>query len=304
VGRLIEEYRLPLAITAGTLAGVGLLLLVLSIVGFPRRQEATPGRSGGGGLDLQRSTVRLAIGVGVGLVLLVVTRWVVLAVAIGLLVALWDQIFGGVQSERRSINRLDGLAAWTESLRDTIAGAVGLEQAIPATAVNASPTIRPSLNLLVDRLRVREPLPSALLKFSDDLDDSSADLIVAALILNSRLRGPGLRDVLGALAESAREELDLRRRVEGSRRSTRRSVQLVVAITLLVPGFLVLFNQEYVEPYATVEGQLVLTVVIALFGLGIVWLRRLAGVEAPERFLIESRHQRAADVTHAEVTTG
>jgi Flp pilus assembly protein TadB len=298
VGRLIEEYRLPLAITTGTLVGVGLLLLVLSIVGLPRREEATPG----GGLDLQRSTVRVALGVGVGLVLLVVTRWIVLAIAIGLVVALWDQIFGGVQSERKSINRLDGLAAWTESLRDTIAGAVGLEQAIPATAVNAAPTIRPALNLLVDRLRVREPLPSALLKFSDDLDDSSADLIVAALILNSRLRGPGLRDVLGALAESAREELDLRRRVEGSRRSTRRSVQLVIGITLLVPALLVLLNPDYVQPYETIEGQMVLAVVIAIFGLGIIWLRRLAGVEAPERFLIESRHQRVA--THSEVTTG
>ncbi len=295
---MIEEYRLPLAITTGTLVGVGLLLLVLSIVGLPRREEATPG----GGFDLQRSTVRVALGVGVGLVLLVVTRWIVLAIAIGFLVALWDQVFGGVQSERKSINRLDGLAAWTESLRDTIAGAVGLEQAIPATAVNAAPTIRPALNLLVDRLRVREPLPSALLKFSDDLDDSSADLIVAALILNSRLRGPGLRDVLGALAESAREELDLRRRVEGSRRSTRRSVQLVVGITLLVPALLVLLNPDYVQPYQTIEGQMVLAVVIAIFGLGIIWLRRLAGVEAPERFLIESRHQRV--VTHSEVTTG
>jgi Flp pilus assembly protein TadB len=303
VGRLIEEYRLPLAITAGVLAGVGLLLLVLSIVGLPRRETTAGGR--GRGLDLQQSTVRLALGVGAGLLTLAITRWVVLAIALGLLVVLWSRIFGGVQSERKAINKLDGLAAWTESLRDTIAGAVGLEQAIPATAVNAAPTIRPALNLLVDRLRVREPLPSALLKFSDDLDDSSADLIVAALILNARLRGPGLRDVLSALAESAREELDLRRRVEGSRRSTRRSVQLVVGITLLVPAALVLFNPTYVEPYETVEGQMVLTLVIAMFGLGILWLRRLAGVESPERFLVESRHQRRlAPEAQSEVTTG
>jgi Flp pilus assembly protein TadB len=303
VGRLIEEYRLPLALTAGTVVGIGLLLFVLSIVGLPRREAATPGGRSGGGFDLQRTSVKVALGVGVGLIILVVTRWVVLAIALGILVALWDKIFGGVQSERKAINRLDGLAAWTEALRDTIAGAVGLEQAIPATAVNAAPTVRPALNLLVDRLRVREPLPSALLKFSDDLDDSSADLIVAALILNSRLRGPGLRDVLGALAESAREELDLRRRVEGSRRSTRRSVQLVVIITLAVPALLVLFNQDYVSPYATVEGQMVLTVVIGLFGLGVIWLRKLAGVEAPERFLIDSRHQRAL-TPQSEVTSG
>ncbi|HYJ69085.1 MAG TPA: type II secretion system F family protein [Nocardioidaceae bacterium] len=300
---MIEEYRLPLALTAGTVVGIGLLLFVLSIVGLPRREAATPGGRSGGGLDLQRTSVRVAFGVGVGLITLVVTRWVILAIALGFLAAFWDKLFGGVQSERKAINRLDGLAAWTEALRDTIAGAVGLEQAIPATAVNAAPTVRPALNLLVDRLRVREPLPSALLKFSDDLDDSSADLIVAALILNSRLRGPGLRDVLGALADSAREELDLRRRVEGSRRSTRRSVQLVVIITLAVPALLVLFNPDYVAPYETFEGQIVLSIVIGMFGLGIVWLRRLAGVEAPERFLIESRHQRSLQA-QSEVTTG
>jgi Flp pilus assembly protein TadB len=203
-------------------------------------------------------------------------------------VILWPKIFGGSATERRAIQRLDGLASWTESLRDTIAGAVGLEQAIPATAINAAPSIRPALNLLVDRLRVREPLPSALLKFSDDLDDPAADLVVAALILNARLRGPGLREVLSALAMSTREELDLRRRVEGSRRSTRRSVQIVVGVTLGAGALLIVFNGEYLQPYGTFEGQIALTVVIVLFAAGILWLRRLAGVDTTERFLIAS----------------
>ncbi|RYE76830.1 MAG: type II secretion system protein, partial [Myxococcales bacterium] len=163
-----------------------------------------------------------------------------------------------------------------------------LEQAIPATAVNAAPSIRPALNLLVDRLRVREPLPDALMKFSDDLDDASADLVVAALILNARLRGPGLRDVLTALATSARDELDVRRRVEASRRSTRRSVQVVVGVILFVAGMLVLFNREYVEPYGTFMGQLVLAGVLAIFGVSVFWLRSLSGVTEPERFLINA----------------
>ena len=129
---------------------------------------------------------------------------------------------------------MEALAAWTESLRDTIAGAVGLEQAIPATAYAAAPAIRPQLLTLVDRLRVRVPLPDALQRFADDLDDPSADIIVAALILNARLRGPGLREVLGSLAESAREELDMRQRVAAGRASTRRCVQIVMVFSLAV----------------------------------------------------------------------
>ena len=118
------------------------------------------------------------------------------------------------------------------------------------------------------------PLPDALRRFADDIDDPSADLIIAALIINARLRGPGLRDVLGALAISVREELDMRRShrrapvhpaqradhgpcrsawPSGSRCSTR-----------LRPG------------YDCPPGQLVLLVVVALFAGGFFWLRKLA----------------------------
>lgn len=283
---MLEQLRLPLALTAGALAGLGLAMLLLKVHVRPAVSAATPGRRRP--RANQGTGKQLLLGLGVFLVVLVVTRWIVLAVVLGGVVALWNRLFGGATQEREAIVRAEGLAGWIEALRDTIAGAVGLEQAIPATAVNAAPSIRPALNLLVDRLRVREPLPDALMKFSDDLDDASADLVVAALILNSRLRGPGLRDVLTALATSARDELDVRRRVEASRRSTRRSVQVVVGVILVVAGALVLFNREYVEPYGTVMGQAVMAGVIGLFGISVFWLRSLSGVAEPERFLINA----------------
>jgi Flp pilus assembly protein TadB len=294
VGRVIEEFRLPLMITLGALAGVGAVVLYVALTGSGTSPEAAGERVKR--FDLQRSTFKLTLGLGAGVAVLVLTHWPSMAVGVGLVVVLWDQLFGGSSAERRAISRVEGLAAWTESLRDTIAGAVGLEQAIPATAVNAAPSIRPSLNLLVDRLRVREPLPDALLKFADDLDDPSADLIVASLMLNARLRGPGLRDVLTALAEAARDELDLRRRVEGTRRSTRRSVQIVVGVIVLMVGFLVLFNQDYMSAYTSVTGQVVMAVVLAMFASSILWLRNLSGIEAPERFLVESARHVEDDV--------
>jgi Flp pilus assembly protein TadB len=290
---MIETWRTTFAMTAGAIAGIGAAMLLLGV--HRRDPSAEP---------LQRRSVsvspgrmrRLAVGIVIGLLLLVLTRWFVLAIVAAVVIGFWDRILGGAAEERRSISRAEGLAAWIESLRDTIAGAVGLEQAIPATAVNAAVSVRPALNLLVDRLRVREPMPDALADFADDLDDPSADLVVAALILNARLRGPGLRDVLTALAHSARDELDVRRRVEGSRRSTRRSVQIVVGVIVLVAGLLVLLNRSYVAPYQSALGQLVLAVVIALFAGGVLWLRRLSGVEEAKRFLIAARTPRPTRV--------
>jgi Flp pilus assembly protein TadB len=283
-----------LAVGAGLVFGLGLFLLLWYFLGVAPRDPAKPRMFGRGG-PASRVPQRLLIGGAAGLVALVVTRWVVMGVGIGLLAAYWDRIAGGGAGERVAISRLEGLATWTESLRDTIAGAIGLEQAIPATAQTAAPVLRPSLNLLVDRLRIRDPLPDALMAFAEDLRDSSADTVVAALVLNARLRGPGLRDVLTALASSAREELDMRRRIEASRRSIRRSVRIVIVVVLGVAGLLVVLNRDYVQPYDGLIGQVVLAITGLLFLAGLLWLRRLARPQQTDRFLMTAPDGGRAD---------
>lgn len=278
----------PLALLAGAAVGGGLFLFALALYGLRPRPAGPDGRARRMRL-LRALSTRSAIAAVTGVVVLVVTGWPVIAAGAVLLVLAWRGLTGGAAEERAAMRRLEGLAAWTESLRDTIAGAVGLEQAIPASLRVASPVLRGPLETLVDRLHTRVPMPEALRRFADDLDDPSADLVIAALILNARLRGPGLRDMLTALAASARAELDMRRRVEADRRSTRRSVRIVVGVSVGTALGLAVFNHDYVRPYDDFLGQLVLTLVIGLYGVGFVWLRRLSRHDMPERFLTGSR---------------
>jgi len=150
-------------------------------------------------------------------------------------------------------------------------------------------------------------MPEALRLFAVDLNDPSADLIIAALIINSRLRGPGLRDLLGALARSVREELDMRRKVSAERRSTRRSVQIVIGVSVGMAIVLALIDHAFLAPYGTVLGQLVLAVIAMIYAAGIIWLRRLAHFESPQRLLGDSAVASGAvtsgAVTSAAVTT-
>lgn len=274
-----------LGIVIGALTGGALFLAVLALYGLPARR---PGR-GPSRLDRFRRdffSLRGAVAVVIGILILLATRWVAAGIGIGLLAYNWRSL-SGATSERLAIARLEGLATWTESLRDTIAGAVGLEQAIPSSTRIATPAIREPLLRLVDRLHTRVPMPDALRRFATDLDDPSADLIIAALIINSRLRGPGLRDLLGALSRSVREELDMRRKVTAERRSTRRSVQIVVLVSVGMALALALVDRSFLAPYSTPIGQLVLGVIAVLYGLGIGWLRRLARFESPQRMLGE-----------------
>ena len=274
------------AILVGLAAGLGLALLIAGLVGFPSKPK-DPTRPDGADL-LRKYGQRIVIALVVGLVVGLASQWPVLGLGAIVLVFFWNQLFGGAGAEKLAMRRVEALALWTESLRDTIAGAVGLEQAIPATTRAADPVLQTPLNAMLDRLRGRMPLAEALQLFADDLNDSSADLVIAALILNSKLRGPGLRDVLTALGRSAREEVDVRQRVIAQRAGTRRSVQIVVAVIIGFVLLMAIFNRKFVRPYGTPLGELVLTVVLLLFGLGFWWLRRLATIETPKRFL--TRH--------------
>ena len=278
---MIARTTLPIMILAGALVGGGLFLLIAFLLGA----DVLPARRQDHGRLLRVASRRLVAAGIVALLVLLVTRWVVLTAAAAALVLVWPMLFGGTRQEKEAAARIEALATWAESLRDTIAGAVGLEQAIPSTVYAASPVIRSDLALLADRMRVRVPLPQALRQFADDLDDPTADLIIAALMMNSRLRGPGLRQLLSGLAATARAELDMRQRVSASRAGTRRSAQIVVVFSIVVILGLAVFNRSFVAPYNSLTGQLVLLVVMALFTMGLLWMRRLAGVSLPRRFL-------------------
>jgi len=241
--------RTAAGLLAGAGIGAGLLLLAVALRGTPA--DAAPRR-----WQLGRGRqARLAAGLAAALLVLAATGWIAAAAGVGLLVAAGDRLLGGGRGARLALARLDGLAIWTESLRDLIATGIALPEALPAS-VPACPPV---------------------------LADPGADVIIAALILNVRAQGRALIAVLGALAESARAELSLRRGIEAERRSGRRAVQFVVATTVASALGLAVLNPTYVAPYRTAAGQLVLTVVVGIFAAGFIWLARLAALPTAGR---------------------
>ena len=228
---------------------------------------------------------QVGVAAAVGLAALVLTRWPLAGVAAAVIVVLWPRLFGGGAVGRRQLEKIEALAAWTESLRDTATAAAGLEQAIPATVPAAHALLRGPVRELAARLDGRVPLPEALARFADDVDDPAADMVVAALSLNARQRAGGLERILTALAASSRTELEMRRRVELERRALRRQAQ---RIAFAVVGFVALqavFARGWVEPYSTALGQLVLAILTAIFLGSFIRMRSLSNSEAESRFL-------------------
>jgi hypothetical protein len=125
----------------------------------------------------------------------------------------------------------------------------------------------------------------ALLQFAEEVDDPCADRVVCALLLAISSRAQRLGDLLMALADSTRDEVGLRLRIETSRASIRSGVRTVLIFSLAFAVGLATLAHAYLAPFGTPIGQLVLVVVGLLYATGLIVMVSLARPPAPVRLL-------------------
>jgi tight adherence protein B len=188
-------------------------------------------------------------------------------------------------SAASSITTLEAIATWTELLQGTLAASAGLGQAIVATADLAPAPIRSATRQLSSQLQAGVEPRTALLRFADEIGDPSADRVVCALLLAFTERAQRLGDLLSALADSTREEVALRLRVETSRASVRSGVRTVVLFSVAFAGGLALLARSYLAPFGTTSGQAVLVTVGGLYAAGLGLMVTLARPPKPIRLL-------------------
>lgn len=266
------------------LAALGALGLV-GVVILARGGSLIPSLAPSNRVYDSRLMKQLGVALAIGFVVLAVTRWPSAALAADAVSFLWPNIAGGTSVGSRQLEKVEALAAWTESLRDTAGAASGLEQAIATTVSSAPPLLTRQVRALSSRLMGRVPLPIALAMFAEEVGDPSADMVVAALSLNARQRAGGLDRILTSLAITFREELEMRRKVEHQRRSLRRQALQISGLVIAFVVIQTLFSRSIVHAYGTLTGQLVLLMIVVVFVGGLIRIRRLSEPAAQPRFL-------------------
>jgi len=219
------------------------------------------------------------VGAAIGLL----TGWVI-AIVVLPVVGLGLPYLVGPTRGASDIARLEAMEEWTRALAGILTAGAGLEQALVATLRSTPPAIEPEVTRLVARLRARWPTPAAIRAFADDLDDPTGDIIAANLLLSASRRGTGLSSVLEGLAESVAFDVRARRQVEADRakpRSTARWVTVISASVLVVLAL----SGNYVKPYSSPIGQVILVVLLAAYVATLVWMRRMATGKPLPRFL-------------------
>jgi tight adherence protein B len=230
-----------------------------------------------------RTRLALAVSVGSGLLIALLTGWVA-AVMILPAAVLGLPYLLAAPPTATTIRRLEAMEEWTRNLAGVLSSGVGLEQAVTATLRSTPDAIKPEVTMLVARLRARWDTEQALRAFADDLDDVTGDLIVANLILAAQRRNRSLANALQGVAESVTEDVTSRRKVEAGRAKPRGSARLV---TMFSTGVLVwlAFTGDYVAPYGTPLGQVLLVVLLAAYAGGLFWMRKMTEGKSLPRFL-------------------
>ncbi|MER7455468.1 type II secretion system F family protein [Micromonospora sp. NPDC126480] len=282
------------AVVSGAAAVAGALLAVVAVVGTRRPPAPAPGagrgvarlwRGSGATPREQRAHQALLVGAlmaGALAFLLTGLPVVGLLVAVAVPGAPW--LFSVGRAEQRAIARIEAVGEWTRRLKDVSATGQGLQSAITGTVATAPEEIQEEVRLLAARLQAGWLARPALLAFADEIADPVCDQAVAALILHLTDRGERLGDVLGSIASAAAAEVATRREVEAKRTQPRFAVRFLTGMTLAVIAY-GLLNTDYIRPYGTPLGQLVMAVLGAAFVGLLAWVRSMSQPQRPARFL-------------------
>jgi tight adherence protein B len=223
-----------------------------------------------------------------GVLALLTTGWPVAALAAAAGVVFVPQVLGGGKASKQLIARSEALADWTRRLADLISsGAAGsTPEALRRSLSSAPEAIAPAVSNLVTRMGPRGVEP-ALRQFAREVDDPAADKIAMVLILRERNGGPGLAEVLTALATDLDDRARMVREVEAERAKPRANMRTIVVVTLVLVVGMVLFARTFLSGYSTPLGQVALLLDVALFGTALRWMRRLSDPPRAPRVLID-----------------
>lgn len=231
---------------------------------------------------------RVAAGLAGGFLALLATRWLMLALLVGLLIVMWGRLMHDTRAddERR---RIEGIAKWLEDLRDTLRGsAIGAEEALEQVAMRPPDAIAEPLRTFAHRRRQGFRTEDALADLAEELAHPTADAAVAAirLVIGGSTSAGRLYGTVSALSAAARDEVTARERIDRTRAVYQSSMKRLVIIGGLLIAYLRFVGGDLLAPYDTAVGQVVLLLPLGMWLGCVLWLRSLCQYELPKRYRI------------------
>ena len=177
-------------------------------------------------------------------------------------------------------------AAFAEQLPDVlqlVAGSLqsgfSLPQALDAIVRDGSQPVAGEFSRALAETRIGVTLDAALNRLADRMNSTDMRWTVMAIAIQREVGG-NLAEVLTNTVATMRERSQLRRHVRALSAEGRLSAYILIALPLLVGGWLFYSSPAYMRPlYTTAPGLLMLAVAVILMVVGALWMRQLIRVE-------------------------
>ena len=232
----------------------------------------------------RRSRVHGLTGLGVGAVGYLVTGWAVLILIVPILAVVVPALLA--DPPRRDLDVMRALERWVRLVSGSASTGKSVIDAIRATRRQAPALLVEPLTRMVARLDSRWDTRASLQGLADDLDSADADQVIAAIMMASERGGTGATSTLDALAASLQERIRAARGVQAERAKPRVVVhQVSIIIAVVLAGALAL-GREYLAPYRTGVGQVLLCCYAGLYLVGLVALSQRSKPRRRARILL------------------
>jgi tight adherence protein B len=188
--------------------------------------------------------------------------------------------------DRRRAAVQNALAEAISQLRDGIRSGLSVQEALIGLARNGPHALRADFATLVreGRLIGFEP---ALRGMRERLADPVFDIVAAALVLNDRVGGRNVTQVLDRLAQATRAQQRIQQELRAFQVRNVLSARIVAAVPLIVLITIRWINPTYLELFDTWWGQLVLLGCVASVAVGYLAMRWMARLPGDERVLVQ-----------------
>lgn len=220
-----------------------------------------------------------AAGILIGVLAQLFLGWGVVSILATGLGAVAPFVYYVQRHDRRRAAVQVALADAMAQLRDSIRTGLSVQESLVFLARSGPETLRPEFATLAREMRLIgfEPAMAAM---RERLADPVFDVVAASLVLNDRLGGRNVSQVLDRLAHATREQLRIQQELRAYQARNVLSARIVAAVPLVVligirqvnPGYLAIFDDGW--------GQLLLAgclVSIVVGYAGMVWMTRLPG---------------------------
>lgn len=238
----------------------GLILLVLSFT-EPPVKEAKPDwlpTAANGSLALWAGA-----SVVVALFVWISSGWPALAVGAGALIWVGKLWLRASRERAAYYKTTEAISVWIDMVKDSLGGGAGLSQAIEATVGVAPEIVRPQVVQLASAQRTSSQA-QALRDFGSALAHPTSDLVVLALVTASEQQARDLPKLLAKTAEQARTRNASVLQIETERTKLYTEARAMVLSIAILGLIISIIARDFLEPYNTAFGQMVLVVIMIM----------------------------------------